>query len=64
MGVRVDLGGEEADEEVEEVNAEAIGDDIEALQEEEDPDAVDASNSHSRQPSPQGIRRTSVQALL
>ena len=46
------MGGEEGDEEVEEVNGEAIGDDVEAVEEEEDPDAVDASNSHSSHPSP------------
>ena len=31
LQLRVDHGGEEADEEVEEVDAEAVGDDVEAL---------------------------------
>ena len=64
MGVRIKLRGEEADEEVEEVNAEAIRDDVEALQEDQDPDAVDASNCQRGQPSPEGIGRASVQPLL
>ena len=63
MGLGVDHGGEEADEEVEEVDPEAVGDDVEAL-DEVDAEGVDGGDGEGADPAPRGVRGGAVQVVL
>ena len=59
----VDLGGEKSDEEVEEVDSQAVGDDIEAL-DEVDPQHVDQGHRQRPHPPPHRVRRRPIQIVL
>lgn len=63
MGLGVDHGGEEADEEVKEVDPEAVGDDVEAL-DEVDAEGVDGGDGEGADPAPRGVRGGAVQVVL
>lgn len=63
LELRVDHGGEEADEEVEQVDSQAVGDHVEA------PHVVDPQRVHRRgheraRPPPRRVRRRAVQVVL
>ena len=63
LELRVDHGGEEADEEVEQVDAQPVGDDVEA------PHVVDPQRVHRRgheraRPPPRRVRSRAVQVVL
>ncbi|KAL6982948.1 hypothetical protein U1Q18_016342 [Sarracenia purpurea var. burkii] len=67
VGEGVDLGinlrGEEEDEELEDVDTEAIGDDVEAL-EEVHADGVDEGEDGKGHPTADGVRRRPVEEVL
>lgn len=63
MNLGIDLRGEEADEEVEDVNAKGVGDDVKALDQVHAED-VDGSHHQTPDPAAEDVRRRFVEHVL
>jgi len=63
VNLGIDLRGKEADEEVEDVNAEGVGDDVEAL-DQVHAENIDGSHHQTPDPTAEDMRRRFVQHVL
>lgn len=64
LDLGIDLGRQEGDKQVEDVDAEPVGDDVEALHEEPDPEDIHESHDAQGRPPPQHKRRRLVKEVL